>query len=778
MILHYRTFGSEHPDGRSFLIRLAQDPRHLEEILASAESYLARVPDDHEALYYAGVAAFEAQKFPRCKQVISRLIEEHPELPYGWLLRSRLKRNDQESDGALADAERAAELAPKWADPYLIKALVFKQKRKPEAMLQAIKEARLRSPRNHQAAELYAEGLMLAGRFEEAVSELDRQILLDPWNTWPHLLKAQTLIEQGDPEAGLREARAHLHRSPKAGRLWAYVIQTLWMTGRRIEGETELDLAQAKYPGVRELNYLAAQGYDQFRRDMHRFMRRSVETGSFEELRGRFGYPSSESSPPKLPPDLGQNAWLKDKYQRLDPHPDLSVLQVPADAPFTIQRRDVRSYAMDILAMHRSDKFEVTGTHIGTTATFYTHSNKVLDTVESVIAYVESLLNFADGLGMRKDELLDPERVGFQNTRYEPGRPLQWVSTRVSIIFLDAQQNLFRNLLQELTKRYAQKLIKDAGAAHAYREVDSLSPLGRKIGLLARFVNNAYGVLDEEDKPLVQLPTMLVDELGHLIFARMRGYAENFGIMMPSPYLLAYDLGKNLINAAETRLPAFRELTEMHSDALGRLAKDNGPNQTIPFQRAVSDYRAEELLYRNPSQARAARLVWLLWAGLWDPHFYNSLTVENAPVDFDMERTLAPFLPVASIDLDIFTSQMVASFLQAETEAMDPYHRLSDFDLSIVAETIRRIQEFPDLAAIVKRNNFPSHAQFDGIRNPEDAFHYLDDKRSNQAAWLWRATAMTLMKLTGRSLTIDDLKTLCVRAGDSRLTNDAPRSAA
>lgn len=227
-------------------------------------------------------------------------------------------------------------------------------------------------------------------------------------------------------------------------------------------------------------------------------------------------------------------------------------------------------------------------------------------------------------------------------------------------------------------------------------------------------------------------------------------------------YKLAYFLGKGIVNIVDIRFPLAGELGELKKGIMQRtidLYRQKGWQRLdIPFERAVSDYRQEELLIKDTKKSRSARIVWSLWIGLLDIHFYNSHTVNGVPVDFDFNMILSPYKHVQDIDLDRVTSLMLFSLLLNQNEEMDSYHFLEGYDLPTIGKTIQSIIDFDKLKEGVFEINYPSGSWIGDISNVNHTFHFFDDKRANNGRWLWNATALALSKFTGLQITPEELK--------------------
>ncbi len=434
--------------------------------------------------------------------------------------------------------------------------------------------------------------------------------------------------------------------------------------------------------------------------------------------------------------DLTANPYLKGLYKRLEAHPALLRVQAPPQSGIRIAGRDIRRYSLD---KRRA------GVHMGSgrgpeiifsTATYRTRATKPPANRTQIIAHAKSLLDFVEHVreAMRRANAWDEE---------------------LSVILKDDHEAMARNALRELCKEYAQGLRVPASGEHAYRQIDLQSEAGKHIAVLARLNNNAYGSSGGNGREKSKLPSnMFVDEKGRLFFCRV--YTEDLDsldVRDTRLYELAYLLGKDICNLAETRFPKPSEIENVLTEDMRivmDVAKEMKSSQIYaPFQRAASDYETSELRIQDPRIARAARLVWYWWMGLWDPHWYNTGLVQGVPMDFDFNNTLTPYDRVAEIDMETWARVMVFELLMYQTGDTDPYFRLEDYDLSAMAQAIQAIVQFKSLKHIVEHVGYPASSYVGKISTLRDTYDFFDQKRMHDGAWLRNAVALTLSTLTG-----------------------------
>ncbi len=445
------------------------------------------------------------------------------------------------------------------------------------------------------------------------------------------------------------------------------------------------------------------------------------------------GSGSGAHSPPA---ELTDNPYLKGLYKKLNAHPALLQLQVPPQSGIQITGRDIRRYSLNR---------ERAGVQIGSgrgpeiifsAATYRTRSIKPPANRTQIIAHAKSLLDFVEHVrkATRKANIWDEE---------------------LSVIIKDDHAEMTRNALKELCKEYAHGLRVPAGGEHAYRQIDLQSEAGKHIEVLARLTNKAYGASGGNGQEKSKLPSNLfVDEKGHLFFCRVyTGDFDSLSVRDTRLYELAYLLGKDICNLAETRFPKPLEIENVLTEDMRivmNVAKEMKRLQiSDPFQRAASDYETSELPIQDPRIARAARLVWYWWMGLWDPHWYNTGLVQGIPVDFDFNNTLSPYDRVAEIDVEAWARVMAFQLLMYQTGDTDPYFRIEDYDVSAMAQAIQAIVQLQSLRQIVEQVGYPAASYVGNIRTLRDTYDFFHQKRMHDGAWLRNAMALTLSSLTG-----------------------------
>jgi adenylate cyclase len=130
----------------------------------------------------------------------------------------------QACDAALADAERAQELAPEYALPKAIAGWCWSQRaahsfsRTPQhdraQALRLTREARRLAPHDGLSLSLCAGTLTLMQRTAEADRLIERSLAIDPWSPWGWARRGWLSAYSGDDDGALRELQITLRLMP------------------------------------------------------------------------------------------------------------------------------------------------------------------------------------------------------------------------------------------------------------------------------------------------------------------------------------------------------------------------------------------------------------------------------------------------------------------------------------------------------------------------------------------------------------------------------------
>ena len=204
---------------------------------------------------------------------------------------------------------------------------------------------------------------------------------------------------------------------------------------------------------------------------------------------------------------------------------------------------------------------------------------------------------------------------------------------------------------------------------------------------------------------------MLVDQSGHL------WVLPELGIKYQR-YKFAHLASEGIANFVEMRFLNPGQLQKNPGDKIDQIIKPDFISK-VPFTRLASDYAPSDLLIQNAAQARAARLVWALWTGNLDLHFFNSHTVEGIPIDFDLTDAFES----ESFDIKNYILRLEESFLTFPAQESEPYRRLDGYDLKTIGETVRKILA-KDVAGISGLENYMPNV-FQGVSTGKEIIHGL-----------------------------------------------------
>jgi tetratricopeptide (TPR) repeat protein len=262
----------------------------------------------------ARLAAFDSAdgNLEAARAALDRAIEDDPATVEARLLRAGLILGDRtpDLDGALRDADRANELAPRDPRPAYARGKVLAARGswaeaaiELERGLELARDARGRAPDDKG----YREALRLAGEarlrsgdsrnLEQAETDLEEAIRLEPDIPQPRILLGKTLLARKRDALAVEAFSDALRRAPEDGLALELRAQALRGIGRARDALADLDAALAQRPRVRFLRGLilgetpAASGGEELAFDLD---------GAKEDLLFSLGA-DAPGRPPSLP---------------------------------------------------------------------------------------------------------------------------------------------------------------------------------------------------------------------------------------------------------------------------------------------------------------------------------------------------------------------------------------------------------------------------------------------------------------------------------------------
>ncbi len=179
------------------------------------------------ARYRRQFGEFPSQTLAAVRGKRSNGADEFPDeaLRLGWrALASAFMVGPGSCSAALADAERAQELAPTYALPKAIAAWCWSQRAahnfggtpqlERARALQLAKEAARLAPHDALALSLCSGALTLARRLAEADRLIEQSLAIDPWSPWGWARRSWLSAYAGDDDGALRELQITLRLMP------------------------------------------------------------------------------------------------------------------------------------------------------------------------------------------------------------------------------------------------------------------------------------------------------------------------------------------------------------------------------------------------------------------------------------------------------------------------------------------------------------------------------------------------------------------------------------
>ncbi len=200
----------------------------------------AKTGDD---FYLRASAYYISHQFPEADRESEQGLALAPENPHILVLRTRLLQRAGQQEAALAAAQKAATLAPKWDEPYYLAGVSSYFIRRYDQAAEALARAIALNPNSARAFFLQSIALANQSKVHEAEQSLRRAIELQPQNARFHCHLGILLARQNEDakaEASLRQA---IQLKPDYG-LSHYELGKLLAHAQRLQ-PAALELTQA-----------------------------------------------------------------------------------------------------------------------------------------------------------------------------------------------------------------------------------------------------------------------------------------------------------------------------------------------------------------------------------------------------------------------------------------------------------------------------------------------------------------------------------------------------
>ncbi len=223
-------------------IEQVETPTITEEQLEQAESIAQK--------------AFQAAQqgdFAVSEQYWSQLIEQFPTNPAVWSNRGNVRISENKLDEAIADFDRAIEIAPEAPDPYLNRGAALEGKGLYQEAIDDYNKVLTIDPEDAMAYNNRGNAKAGQKRWDEALIDYQKAVDLDPNYAFARANAALTLYQTGDIEAALTNMRNIVRKYPMFPDMRAALTAVLWEKGKQGEAES---------------NWVAAVGVDNRYQDL------------------------------------------------------------------------------------------------------------------------------------------------------------------------------------------------------------------------------------------------------------------------------------------------------------------------------------------------------------------------------------------------------------------------------------------------------------------------------------------------------------------------------
>ena len=198
--------------------------------------------------------AAEGGDFAAAEGYWSQLIELLPDNPVGWSNRGNYRVIQHKLVEAIADFDRAIELAPDAPNPYLNRGIAYEGEKSWENAMPKASEAiadyqRVLEINPHDAVAYNNLGNANGGlgKWENAIAYYNKAVELDPNFAFARVNYALALYQIGEKDKAIGEMRNIIRKYPQFADIRAALTAALWADGK---------------PGEAESNWVAVIGLD------------------------------------------------------------------------------------------------------------------------------------------------------------------------------------------------------------------------------------------------------------------------------------------------------------------------------------------------------------------------------------------------------------------------------------------------------------------------------------------------------------------------------------
>jgi tetratricopeptide (TPR) repeat protein len=195
----------------------------------------------------------EKGDFAQAETYWTQMIEQFPTNPAAWSNRGNARVSQNKLEAALADYNKAMELAPNATDPYLNRGTALEGLgRWNEAIADYSRVLEL-DPNDAMAYNNRGNAVAGMGDWEKAIADYKKATQIAPNFAFARANYALALYQTGQKDAAIREMRNIIRKYPQFADVRAALTAALWEQGKKGEAES---------------NWVAAVGLDKRYKDL------------------------------------------------------------------------------------------------------------------------------------------------------------------------------------------------------------------------------------------------------------------------------------------------------------------------------------------------------------------------------------------------------------------------------------------------------------------------------------------------------------------------------
>lgn len=200
--------------------------------------------------------ANESGDFVTAEKYWTQLIEQFPTNPAIWSNRGNSRASQNKLPGAIADYNKAMELAPDATDPYLNRGAALEALGRWEEAIADYNHLLDLNPNDAMAYNNRGNAEAGLGRWEAAIADYQKACELAPNFAFARANYAIALYQIGQTEEAIRTMRNIIRKYPQFPDVRAALTAALWMQGDRGEAESNWVAAVGLDSRYKDLNWV------------------------------------------------------------------------------------------------------------------------------------------------------------------------------------------------------------------------------------------------------------------------------------------------------------------------------------------------------------------------------------------------------------------------------------------------------------------------------------------------------------------------------------------